>query len=196
MAEAAGAFERAVALDPSTALTHYKLGETLYELGEQGRAIFSLEQAEGRFSRPGPRAKRTHKMLKRLTFPVVTKSGLSDGVTQDADIDEPEVRSVDAFPPRASERVYWARIERAWREEAYAMEVRWLAPGGAVEHTNDALHTSRDGFVYARWTPDARTAAQPGIWQVELWLDEERADRKTFRVAPEGVAPEGDAPAF
>ncbi len=179
--EAVAAYTRAMNLDPTRAVVHFRLGRAHRKLGNDARAVFHLEQAQSRFVRPGPLPKETARMLKRLTFPLLLKSGLSDGVTGAA-ADTPVGGAVEEFAPDPRVLVWWGEVDPAWNDRREELEIRWLDPVGAEVHRGV---TEKKGKAVAlhRFEPPPGTVTRAGIWQAEVWLDDERADRTTFRVA-------------
>lgn len=180
--DAAAAYARAMALDPTRALVHFRLGRTYRALGQNARATFHLEQAQARFVRAGPLPRETDRMLKRLTFPVFLETALADGQDGDA-MDSPAGQTIEAYPTDADQLVWWGRVDPAWLEQREELEIRWLDPVGEVIHTTTTKKASK-AHVESKWDRAGEAPLRPGIWQVEAWLDEERADRKTFRVIP------------
>ena len=183
---AATAYERAMTLDPTRALAHFRLGRTYRALGDDSRATFHLEQAQGRFVREGPLPRETRRMLKRLTFPVLLESGLGDGQPGPA-ADTLVGGSVEEFAADAAQLAWWGRVDPAWLDQRQDLEIRWLDPVGKTAHTSEPKSGSKSR-VTSRWDRDGRAPLRAGIWQVEVWLDEERAGRTTFRVVPAPAA--------
>ena len=185
---AVAAYHRAMVLDPTRALLHFRLGKTHRALGDDGRAVFHLEQAQQRFTRPGPLPDETARMLKRLTFPVLLASGMTDAAGNlHAKMSEDD--AVDVFPADAEDLIWWGRVDPAWNDQREELEARWQSPSGEVVHRTPTTKGPA-GIAVARLEGDARTDLRPGIWRVELWLDEEPAGRTTFRVTPSGPATE------
>jgi len=179
--EAIDAYTRAMRLDPTRAVVHFRLGRLHRALGHDARAVFHLEQAQGRFVRPGPLPKETARMLERLTFPLLLESGLSDGESGLA-ADTPVGGAVEEFPADAKRLVWWGKVGPAWADRREDLELRWLDPLGK-EVLRGPAETKSKRIAYAEFEPEAGALAPPGIWQVEAWLDGERAGRTTFRVA-------------
>lgn len=171
--DAAGALVRVITLDPGRALTHFQLGKIYYEIGSHRRAVFYLEQAEGRFTQPGPLLTQTHRMLKRLHFPVVL---------EDAFLETTGGEEVENFSAASETRIYWARIEVAWLQDRSDMQVRWIAPDGSLAHEDKV--TPYDNALFAKWEPKAAQRKRLGIWQAELWMGDERVHRSAFQVRP------------
>ena len=183
LAPAADAYGRAMALDPTRALVHFRLGRTHRALGNDARATFHLEQAQARFVRAGPLSRETDRMLKRLTFPVFLASGLADGIDAEG-ADTPLGSSVEGYPASARTLHWWGRVDPAWLDQRVELEIRWIDPAGRTVHTATAKKAAK-AHALSSWSRTATDGLRPGIWQVEAWLDEERVERKTFRVTPD-----------
>jgi predicted Zn-dependent protease len=183
-AEAIAAYRRALLLDPEVALSYYRIGQLYQKQGDRVNAVFYLEQAERRFEAGGLLQRQARDRINRLTFPLFTRSGTSDGseaVT--ASERTPVGRAREEFRV-ASERVVWfGELADEWTERAAGLSLRWLDPSGAEVKRDDALkHRGRRLVSAALERPDGLGRA--GIWQIEVLLDGERAERTTFRVTP------------
>ncbi len=185
--DAVAAYSRTLALDPTRALVHFRLGRGYRSLEQNARAIFHLEQAQSRFVRPGPLTRETERLLKRLTFPVFIDSGVADPEAS-GEADSPVGRTTEAFPADAAILGWWGRVDPAWVDERKDLEIRWLDPIGEIIHQAGAKEAAKAHAV-SRWKRGDAPALRAGIWQVEAWLDEERVGRTTFKVTPAEAAP-------
>ncbi len=182
-AEAIPAFRRALLLDPDVALNYYYLGLAHRRLGERVQATFFLEQAARRFGGRGNLPKRAREAARRMIFPVVGNSGISDGAETPA-ADTPAGRSRQLFSARDERVVWWAWIEEDYVSRREEITVRWTDPRGGVAQDEPAASIRRP---HARseleLSPDR--LSYHGIWRVEAYLDDDVIDRRTFRIVPE-----------
>jgi predicted Zn-dependent protease len=181
--EAIAAYRRALRLDPEVALSYYRIGQLYQKQGDRVNAVFYLEQAERRFEAGGLLEKQTRERINRLTFPLFSRSGTSDGSEPTGGDATPVGAARDEFRV-ASERVAWfGELAPEWAERAGGLTLRWLDPSGAEVQRDDKLKRRGRRIVVAELAPSGGLA-KPGIWQIEVLLEGERADRTTFRVVP------------
>jgi len=179
--EAIAAFRRALALDPSVALTYFRIGKSYKALGDRVNATFYLEQALRRFEPGGALQRRAAAEIERLTFPIVAQAGLADG--QDSPgADTPAGHSQDAFRLADPQVVWWAEVASRWAHLRERIEVRWTDPAGRVAQEEPVESPSRP-FVRSSLALDGERA-QPGLWRVEALLDGDPVDQRSFRLAP------------
>jgi hypothetical protein len=182
--EAISAYRRALLLDPEVALSYYRIGQLYQKQGDRVNAVFYLEQAERRFEAGGLLEKQTRDRINRLTFPLFVRSGTSDGSEPVADGEKTPVGAAREEFRVASSRVVWfGELAPEWTERAAGLELRWLDPSGAEAGRQAKLKQRGRKLVTAELAP-AGGLARPGIWQIEILLDGERAERATFRVVP------------
>ena len=182
--EAIAAYRRALLLDPEVALSYYRIGELYQKQGDRVNAVFYLEQAERRFEAGGVREKSARERINRLTFPLFIRAGTSDGSEPQTDAEKtPAGAARDEFRV-ASERVLWfGELADEWTERAADLSLRWLDPSGSEVKRDDALRRRGRRLVSGELNLPGGLA-KPGIWQVEILLDGEKAERGTFRVVP------------
>ena len=177
---AIAAYHRAMELDPTRALLHHRLGKLHRAVGNSGRAVFHLEQAQQRFTRPGPLPEETARMLMRLRFPLANAAGMTDA-PDDLHAKMSEDDGVKEFRADAADVIWWARLDPAWQERRAELELRWIGPSGEVVATSSPAK-GPGSLAVARLELDA--PPRPGIWQAELRLDDEPGSRTTFRITP------------
>jgi len=182
--EAIHAYRRALRLDPEVALSYYRIGQLYQKQGDRVNAVFYLEQAERRFEAGGLLEKQTRERINRLTFPLFARSGTSDGSEPAGGGDRTPVGAARDEFRVASERVAWfGELAPEWAERADKLTLRWLDPSGAEVQRDDKLKRRGRRVVVAELAARGGLA-KPGIWQIEVLLEGERADRTTFRVVP------------
>ncbi len=182
--EAIASYRRALLLDPEVALSYYRIGQLYQKQGDRVNAVFYLEQAERRFEAGGLLGKQARDRINRMTFPLFVRSGTSDGNEPASDSAKTPVGGARDEFRIASERVLWfGELEDEWTESVAKISLRWLDPSGAEVKRNDALKRRGRRTISAEFAP-AGGLAKPGIWQIEVLLDGEKAERTTFRVVP------------
>lgn len=182
--DAIAAWRRALLLDPGVALTHFRIGMAYRSLGDRVNATFYLEQALRRFEPGGALQRRAAQELERLTFPVVTEAGLADGRRSEG-ADTVAGHSREEFRVGEPEAVWWGRIGDRWMGRRGDLRVRWTAPSGEVVQEEEVERTRRPFATATLALPTA--GGQAGIWRVEVLLEDELVDRRTFRLV-EGTA--------
>jgi len=182
--EAIAAYRRALLLDPEVALSYYRIGQLYQQQGDRVNAVFYLEQAERRFEAGGLLEKQTRDRINRLTFPLFERSGTSDGSEPLTDSEETPVGAARETFRVGSKRVLWfGELADEWTERAEGLELRWFDPSG-TEVKRDVKLKQRGRRLTTGELAPAGGLTKPGIWQIEVWLDSERAERTTFRVVP------------
>jgi tetratricopeptide (TPR) repeat protein len=181
--EAIEAFERALALDPSVALVHYRLGEAHQRVGDRHTAVFHFEQAARHAAARGDLRRRAEAAILALNFPPVRAAGLADGERGARDADTPLGHSRARFDPSAAEVWWWAEIAERWVHRREHVRVRWTAPDGRVA-AETPVRRERRPVVAARLPLPEDRRPQAGIWRVEALLDGRVIDRRTFHLVP------------
>ncbi len=182
--DAIRAYRRALLLDPEVALSYYRIGQLYQKQGDRVNAVFYLEQAERRFEAGGLLEKQTRERINRLTFPLFTRSGTSDGSEPATENEATPVGAARDEFRVASDKVAWfGELEPEWTEQAEHLALRWIDPSGAEVQRDDELERHGRKTVTAEFAPPGGLA-KPGIWQIEVLLEGERIERSTFRVAP------------
>jgi predicted Zn-dependent protease len=182
--EAIAAYRRALLLDPEIALSYYRIGQLYQKQGDRVNAVFYLEQAERRFEAGGLLAKQARERIDLLTFPLFTRSGTSDGSEPVSEAETTPLGAARDELASASPRViFWGELAPEWSERAEDLAVHWLDPSGATVARSEKLEQRGRKIVWAELAPPGGLA-KPGIWQVEVLLAGERAERTTFRVRP------------
>ena len=182
--EAIEAYRRALRLDPDVALSYYRIGQLYQKQGDRVNAVFYFEQAERRFEAGGMLGKQARERINRITFPLFARSGTSDGSAPLTDAAQTPVGAARDEFRVASERVLWfGELADEWADRADKISVRWLDPSGVeVRLESELKRRGRRTLIAELATPGG--IAKPGIWQVEVLLEGERAERTTFRVVP------------
>ncbi|MFI5319496.1 MAG: M48 family metalloprotease [Myxococcota bacterium] len=182
--DAIAAYRRALLLDPEVALSYYRIGQLYQAQGDRVNAVFYLEQAERRFEAGGLLEKQTRERINRLTFPLFERSGTSDGSEPQTDAAKTPVGAARDEFRIATARVLWfGELADEWAERAAELSVRWLDPSGTEVARDDELKRRGRRVVSSELAPPGGFS-KPGIWQIEVLLAGERADRTTFRVTP------------
>jgi beta-barrel assembly-enhancing protease len=182
--EAIASYRRALLLDPEVALSYYRIGQLYQKQGDRVNAVFYLEQAERRFEAGGLLEKQARDHINRLTFPLFERAGTSDGSEPVTASEKTPIGAARESFRVGSERVLWfGELADEWTERAEGLALRWLDPSGAEVERDTKLKQRGRRLVTAKLAP-AGGLTKPGIWQVEVLLDGERAERTTFRVVP------------
>jgi len=176
------AYRRALAIDPSVALVHYRIGMAYLALGDRHKATFFLEQALHRFGREGPLPAKARREIERLTFPPIDEAGIADGIDADPGAGSfgaprEEFRSGDA------QVVWWGRVTERYVPMREEIQVRFTDPSGAIAQEQSA-EAERRPYVRSTLELTGGIAGRHGIWRVEALLDDRPIDRRTFRLTP------------
>jgi tetratricopeptide (TPR) repeat protein len=182
--DAIAAYRRALLLDPSVALSYYRIGQLYEKQGDRVNAVFYLEQAERRFESGGLLEKQTRERINRLTFPLFAVSATSDGSEpREGEAATPIGAAREEFQAGSPRVLFFGELAEEWKDRAEQLSVRWIDPSGAEAHRDDALKRKGRHGVVAELAPSGGLA-KTGIWQIEVLLAGERADRLTFHVVP------------
>jgi predicted Zn-dependent protease len=182
--DAIAAYRRALLLDPEVAQSYYQIGQLYQKQGDRVNAVFYLEQAERRFEAGGRLEKETRARINRLTFPLFTHSGTSDGSEPAPGAAETPVGAPREEFRAGSPRVVWfGELADEWADHPHKIELRWIDASGN-ERERDAKPKRRGRRLVSAELAPSGGLTMPGIWQVEVWLDGDRVDRTTFRVVP------------
>jgi len=181
ISEAITAYRRALAIDPSVALVHYRIGMAYLTLGDRYKATFFLEQAMRRFTQEGPLSSRARREIERLHFPPIESAGISDGNEAG---DRPRFGSArEEFRTGDPQVVWWGRVDERYLPMRDRIRVRFTDPSGAVAQEQTVEKTRRP-YVRSTLKLDGEIAQRHGIWRVEALLDDRPIDERTFRLAP------------
>lgn len=180
--EAIAAWKRTLDLDPQQAMVLYRLGLAYKAAGDRRSAVFYLEQAARRFGGKGELQKDARFEAFKLTFKPFEKSGLADGST-DRNIDTVAGHAREQFSRSDEKAVWWGRLNEHYADHVDDLRVRWMDPKGDVrrEEPLDALEKP----VYASELPlRAGSDVATGTWTVEVLLEDDVLERRSFAVVP------------
>jgi len=180
--EAIAAWRQTLRLEPTRAQVLYRLGLACKTRGERHRAVFYLEQAESRFGAGSELRKKASWEVEKLTFPIVDRAGLADGVDSKG-ADTGAGFSRESFTTADAKAVWWARLHGRYWEDKYLdkLTVRWRDPTGAV-HTAGAIEEEGKPLVVASLPIAGDAALEPGTWTVEAVFEGDVVDRRTFEI--------------
>ncbi len=181
LGEAARAYRRTLALDPSRALVFLRLGLVYERLGRAQDAVFYAEQAARRAAPGGDLRRRAERTVERLTFPVLSESGLADGETATSG-ETVAGSSRRVFSRRDPRAVWWGHLGPRWRGRHAELRVRWIDPRGDTAQEEAPRRVGRL-HVTSSLALDERQDAL-GEWVVEVRLEGSVVDRHPFRVEP------------
>jgi predicted Zn-dependent protease len=176
---AARALRRTLEIDPTRALTFFKLGEAYKAEGDAQLAIYAFEQAARRAGAAGTLRARADWEVIKLTFPVVTESGLSSQL--DADTGALGL-PVEQYAAGAGSLCWWGRLGSRYVDHAKELTARWLPPGVA-EAEDQPVRVLDAGLVASAIEPPPPGAAA-GTWTLELRLQGDRVLERKVVVAP------------
>lgn len=178
--EAVIAWRRALDLDPQQAMVLYRLGLAYKATGDRRNAVFHLEQAARRFGEKSELQKAARWEAFKLTFKVIEQSGLADG-SDERGADTVAGYSREQFGPADDKAVWWGRLNPRYADHREKLRVRWKGPGGDVLRVDEGEDLSAPLLVTELSLRDLRGVSS-GTWSVEVLLDDDVVDRKTFRV--------------
>ncbi|MEN8181002.1 MAG: M48 family metalloprotease, partial [Myxococcota bacterium] len=162
--QAARAYQRAIQLDPTPALSYYQAGRASRDAGDPVRASYYLEQAARRASPGGSLQRRAKFEVLKLTFPVVDASG----VTRAAELRDPAMaqgQPQQAFSPDVGRLGWWGRISARWVPGLERLVVRWVDPeGNPAQEAPVERRDRRFAVAFLELGPDLRGRA--GRWKV------------------------------
>jgi predicted Zn-dependent protease len=169
--------QRALVLDPSVPLVHYRLGMLHKRLGNRSQAVFHLEQAIVRFGEQSSARRRAQLEVRSLSFPILesTTLGSSGRLTH-----EEKTRFHIGETVR-----WWGSVSRQFMNRNPLIVVRWIDPSGRTVK-EDAIRMDPLGRLSATLkTQDG----PPGRWEVRVFAAESEIDRRIFVLEEE--RPEG-----
>jgi predicted Zn-dependent protease len=176
-ADAAAAYWRVLALDPTRALVFFQLGKAYAALGETGRAVFAFEQARDRAGASGPLRERAAWEVAKHAHEVLLETGVAAALADGAPAPGVSQREIAAGTPRIG---WWARLSPRYDSVVGRIEVRWLDPSGAVRQRAAARRLERPWLGSTLELESG--AAAPGLWSVEARIDGDLVDRRAFRL--------------
>jgi predicted Zn-dependent protease len=169
--------QRALALDPTVPLVHYRLGLLHKRLGNRSQAVFHLEQAIVRFGEQSSARRRAQIEVRTLSFPVLesTTLGSSGRLSQE-----------EKTHFRVGETVrWWGSVSRQFVNRNPLIVVQWIDPSGRTVQ-EDAVRMDPLGRLSATLeTQDG----PPGSWEVRVFVGDSEIDRRGFLLEEE--RPEG-----
>lgn len=180
--EAIAAWRRALDLDPQQAMVLYRLGLAYKAAGDRRNAVFYLEQAARRFGEKSELQKDARWEAFKLTFKPFEQSGLADG-SEDRGADTIAGYSREKFTTGDEKAVWWGRLNAHYSDELEKIRVRWKDPSGDVRREQDGKDLSAPLLVSELPIREARDV-QPGSWSVEVLLDDDVVERKSFPIVP------------
>ncbi len=174
-AEAIGAYQRTLALDSTRALVFYRLGRSWSALGDRGRAVFAFEQARDRAGASSALRSRAEWELAKQTYEILLATGVSE-----AGPDGRPMVGVSREEIAAGHRRFgwWAKLSPRFDAFVGRLSVRWTDPVGAAHAGSPVERLDRP---YVGSVLDA-AAPVPGLWTVEVSMDEDVIDRRSFRL--------------
>lgn len=176
-ADAAAAYWRVLALDPTRALVFFQLGKAYGALGERGRAVFAFEQARDRAGATSALRERAEWEIAKWGHEVLLETGVAAALPDGAPAVGVSQREIAAAAPRLG---WWARLSPRYDAFAGRVEVRWLDPTGAERQRGAAQRLDRPWLGSTLALEGAAFA--PGLWSVEARIDGDAIDRRAFRL--------------
>ncbi len=166
--DAATALQRAVSLDPSVALVHYRLGLIHKRLGNRSQAVFHLEEAVSLFGGQSTLRRRAELEIRTLSFPLLKQAGLGSEGRRSRD-------GRSRF--QIGETVmWWGTVSRQLVSNNPLLHVRWIDPSGAIAE-EDPVRMGPFGSISA----DLETTERPlGRWEVRVTAGDSLIDRRSF----------------
>lgn len=176
------AFRRTVRLDPMHALVFFKMGQSHKELGDRHRAVFAFEQAQIRSGETSAMQRRAEWEIEKLTFTVLLETGFADGITG-AGADTPLGDTREDFQLGVDRIAWWGRLNSRFSSYTDQMTVRWTDPTGQVVQEAAVKRHARS-YIGSVLELTAPAAAATGAWTVEIRIDDDVLDRRSFRLQP------------
>jgi predicted Zn-dependent protease len=162
---AAAAFQRTIEIDPTRALTFFRLGESTKALGDKQRAVYAFEQAARRAGAAGSLRARADWEVVKLTFPVVVESGLSDRL-------DPKTGAlglpVERYAPGTRNFSWWGRLGPRYLEQTKDLTAAWIPPDGKQGEATPLRVLDQGLIATALELPPP--GATVGTWTLELQL--------------------------
>lgn len=177
LAGAIAAYRRTIELDSARALVFYKLGIAYRDSGDRLRAVYALEQVLHRGTTSGPLATRARWEVVKLTFGVIAEAGFGDGTSASSG-GTPAGKSVERYPLDAQRLVWWGRVSGPVLHQKDRIRIRWRDPTGSIIRESAAQDAGRVHLTSRLAMP----GALPGVWIVEVILDESVVYRSAIRV--------------
>jgi hypothetical protein len=174
--QATRAYRRTVRLDPTHALVFYKLGLAHKESGDRHQAVFALEQAASRAGESSGLRRRSEWEVVKLTYAILLESGLADGAGGGA---TSFGSARESFGTDDRTLAWWGRLSPRFSHLAGSMSARWIDPSGETVQERPLTRGSRttlgDTLVLGAPPP-------PGEWRVEVLVQRDLLERRSFRV--------------
>jgi tetratricopeptide (TPR) repeat protein len=181
-ADAVTEYLKALEVDPTDDAVLYRLGLAYKAAGDRRNAVFYLEQAARRFGEKSELQKDARWEAFKLTFKPFEQSGLADG-SEDRGADTLAGYSREKFTTGDEKAVWWGRLNAHYSDELEKIRVRWKDPSGDVRREQAGKDLSAPLLVSELPIREARDV-QPGSWSVEVLLDDDVVERKSFPIVP------------
>jgi predicted Zn-dependent protease len=180
--EAIVAWRRTIELDPQQGMVLRRLGLAYKAAGDKRNAVFYLEQSARRFGEKSELQKTALWEAFKLTYRPFEQSGMADG-SDERGTDTVAGYSRDEFRLSDGKAVWWGRINSRYSDHRDDIRVRWKDPSGDVRRDEPAVELSKAVLVSELPIREARDV-QPGSWTVEILLEDDVVERKSFRINP------------
>jgi predicted Zn-dependent protease len=173
--EAVDAYQRTLALDSTRALVFFRIGEAWSAQGDRGRAVFAFEQARDRSGQNSALRSRAEWELAKQTYEILLATGISEAAPDGA----PMIGvSRDEIPAGTTHLGWWGKLSPRFDSFVDRLSVRWTDPGGTARGGGTVARLDRPYVGSVLEVSDA----PPGLWSVEAYLDDDRIDRRSFRL--------------
>jgi len=173
--EAVAAYQRTLALDSTRALVFFRLGEAWSAQGDRGRAVFAFEQARDRAGASSALRARAEWELAKQTYEILLVTGIAEATAAGT----PMVGvSRDEIPAGATRVGWWGKLSPRFDAFTDRLSVRWKDPTGATRGVSEVERLDRPWVGSLLDLP----SAPPGLWTVEVLMDEDVIDRRSFRL--------------
>lgn len=180
--DAVAAWRRALDLDPQQAMVLYRLGLACKAAGDRRCAVFHLEQAARRFGERSELQKDARWEAFKLTFKPFEQTGLADG-SDARGADTVAGYSREQFHTADEKAVWWGRLNAHYADHLEKIRVRWKDPSGDVRREDEGEDLSTPVLVSELPIREAQSVPA-GSWSVEVLLDEDVVERKSFQIDP------------
>jgi predicted Zn-dependent protease len=179
---AIAAWRRTLDLDPQQGMVLHRLGLAYKAAGDKRNAIFYLEQSARRFGEKSELQKAAQWEVFKLTYKPFEQSGLADG-SDARGADTVAGFSRDQFSTNDEKAVWWGRLNSRYSDHRDEIRVRWKDPSGDVRREEPAEDLSKPVLASVLAIREAHDM-RPGSWTVEVLLEEDVVERKSFRIVP------------
>lgn len=161
--DAAAAYRRTIALDPTRAQVFFRLGLAQRALGNRHSAVQAFEQAARRSGPNSALTQRADWHVETLIFPVLDEVGFADGSGDD--LNAALAARLATAPADATQLLWFGKISDRYAGYDEHLRIRWRNPAGA-EIAEAPVKRSEDDWVSSQTALPADAAA--GKWTAEL----------------------------